>query len=85
MLRKLYCIGRNFARQITRDNVNAYAASIAFFIFLSLIPMLMLVCSILPYTNLTEADLMRAMTEFVPPSMDAFIMNQIEKMLFLIK
>lgn len=77
LLRKLYCIGRNFARQIARDNVNAYAASIAFFIFLSLIPMLMLVCSILPYTNLTEADLMRAMTEFVPPSMDAFIMNQI--------
>lgn len=77
MIRKLYCIGRNFAKQLTRDNVNAYAASIAFFLFLSLIPMLMLVCAILPYTRVTEADLMRALTEIVPPSMDTFVINQV--------
>lgn len=57
------------------DNISAYAASIAFFLFLSMIPMLMLLCAILPYTALTEADLMRAMTDIVPPSMDAFVVN----------
>ncbi|MBO5291595.1 MAG: YihY/virulence factor BrkB family protein [Lachnospiraceae bacterium] len=77
MIRKLFCIGRNFARQLARDNVNSYAASIAFFIFLSIIPMLMLLCAVLPYTNLTEADLMRALVEFVPSSMDSFIVNQV--------
>ncbi len=77
MLHKLYRIGRNFAGQLAKDNVSAYAASIAFFIFLSLIPMLMLICSILPYTNMTEADLMRVLTEFVPPSMDTFVVGQV--------
>jgi len=37
----------------------------------------MLLCAILPYTNLTEADLMRALTEVVPSSMDAFVVNQV--------
>ena len=77
MIRKLYYIGRNFGRQISRDNINAYAASIAFFIFLSLIPMLMLLCSILPYTTLTRADLMRTLTEVLPPSLESFVINQI--------
>lgn len=77
MIKKLYIIGRNFTKQITRDNINAYAASIAFFFFLSLVPMLMLICSILPYTSLTEADLMKLVTELVPASMEAFFIGQI--------
>lgn len=77
MVKKLYCIGRNFTKQITRDNLNAYAASIAFFFFLSLVPMLMLICSILPYTSLTEADLMKLVAEMVPASMESFFISQI--------
>ena len=40
--------------------MNAYAASTAFFLFLSLIPMVMLICSIIPYTPLKESDLTKA-------------------------
>lgn len=58
---RIYRLIRGFARQMNRANVNAYAASTAFFIFLSLIPMIMLVCSILSFTPLLkESDLMEA-------------------------
>lgn len=57
---RIYRILRGFGRQMSRANVNAYAASTAFFLFLSLIPMVMLICSIIPYTPLKESDLTRA-------------------------
>ena len=57
---RIYRILRGFGRQMSRANVNAYAASTAFFLFLSLIPMVMLICSIIPYTPLKESDLTKA-------------------------
>ncbi len=66
MNRKVYIALRDFMKQLSRENVNAYAASTAFFLFVSLIPMLILVCSIIPYTPLTEADLMKAAVEVTP-------------------
>ncbi len=38
--------------------LSSFAASSAFFLFLSLIPILLLVCSVLPYTRLSQADLL---------------------------
>lgn len=77
MIHKLYVIMKDFQKQIKRDNISAYAASSAFFIFLSLFPMLLLICSILPYTSLTEADLMRVATQIAPGGIDGFVVNQI--------
>lgn len=37
--------------------LSAFAASSAFFLFLSLIPILLLLCSIIPYTGLSQAEL----------------------------
>lgn len=77
MIRKLYLILLDFNKQIGKDNISVYAASAAFFLFLSLFPMLLLICMILPYTSLTEADLMHIVTQITPDSMDVFVMNQI--------
>lgn len=63
--------GRTFLQEMKRDNVGTHASSAAFFIFLSLIPILMLIFSILPYTPLKEADLMKAITEILPNSLDS--------------
>lgn len=73
MSRKLFHIMRNFAKQISRDNVSAHAASTAFFLFLSLIPLLMLVCAILPYTPVTEAMLMELAVNLTPDSANALL------------
>lgn len=60
----------DFSEHMKRLNINAYAASIAFFFFLSVMPMLMLICAILPYTPLTEENLVKALTDLTPEMID---------------
>lgn len=50
---KLY----NLIEGAGRIELGSLAASAAFFLFLSLIPMLMLLCSAIPYTGLSQTDL----------------------------
>ena len=66
ILKKLYKIYDGFARSIKKLNIDAYAACTSFFLLLSFTPMLILVCSILPFTRLTEADLIEFMQGFLP-------------------
>lgn len=73
MLKRLLFIGYDFGKQMSKKNISAFAASTAFFLFLSLIPALMLLCSIVPYTPLTEANLMSAARQITPDAMDALV------------
>lgn len=73
MFKRLLFIGYDFGKQMSRKNISAFAASTAFFLFLSLIPALMLLCAIIPYTPLTEANLMNAAKEISPDAMDALL------------
>lgn len=66
MLHKLYELGRDFSARMKKQNISAYAASIAFFFFLSIVPMLIMICTIIPYTPLTERHLVEAVTDMVP-------------------
>ena len=43
---RLYYIIRDFNWQMTKKNISAFAASTAFFLFLSMIPLLMALCAI---------------------------------------
>lgn len=75
---RIYRLVRGFARQMSRANVNAYAASTAFFIFLSLIPMIMLICSALSFAPfLKESDLMRAV-QLLPSSISPLLISLIQ-------
>ena len=40
-------IWRDFSSQMKKQNISAYASSTAFFLFLSVIPMLMVVCAVI--------------------------------------
>ncbi len=79
MYRKLYSIVHRFSEQLSKYNVSAHAAGTAFFLFLSLIPLLMLLCAIVPYTPITEATLMRFIVEVTPSSADALIVSLIKE------
>lgn len=70
---KLIKIGMNFSKKMSEKNISAYAASTAFFIFLSLVPMLMVICTMIPYTPLTEENLTRAITEVTPDQIDPMV------------
>lgn len=70
MVRKWFVILRDFSRQMGKQNISAFAASTAFFLFLSLVPMLMMICTIIPYTPLTEENLMMVVTDLTPTMID---------------
>ena len=77
MFRRLLFIGYDFGKHMGRKNISAYAASTAFFIFLSLIPALMLLCSLLPYTPITEANLMPVAKDISPDAVNPLLVNVI--------
>lgn len=61
---------KDFAAQVKKQGISAHAASTAFFLFLSLVPMLMVLCSVIPYTPLTEANLIKVITDITPDMFD---------------
>ncbi len=59
-------LGKAFAREMTRNQISMLASGATFFFFLSLIPILMLLCSILPYTPLSETDFILFIETILP-------------------
>ena len=56
----------SFAGAIGKKSIAANSASIAFYIFISMIPMFILLCSQLPLTGISKAELTQAVTEMIP-------------------
>lgn len=73
MIKKLYLTFYNFNRQMRKKNISSFAASTAFFLFISLIPILYLVCSILPYVNITEEFLRESIDAVLPGVIGVFL------------
>lgn len=58
---------------IKENDLSVYAASIAYFLFLSFIPMMVIICSLLPFTPLNSIDLLEFLKEITPESMNDFL------------
>lgn len=78
-MKKVCLLVKRFNQKLRQDDIGAYASSIAFFLFLSLIPLLFLVCFLLPYTPLSEADLMVFCMKIVPKQMNPWIIGLISQ------
>lgn len=78
-MRKLYLTCRNFARQMGRRNISAFAASTAFFLFLSLVPMLVLICSIIPYTPITQETILELAAQWTPDRVNSLVVSMIQE------
>lgn len=70
---------RQFTRQIKQEHISAHAASTAFFLFLSLVPMLIVLCAIIPYTPLTQADLAAFLIDLTPEIVDPMVARLVEE------
>lgn len=73
MIRKLYIIIDDFRHQMSRKNIGSFAAGTAFFLFLSLVPMLIMLCTIIPFTHLTEENLLDAIMGVTPDMLDPLV------------
>lgn len=69
----------DLARKMKRQNISAHAASTAFFLFLSLVPMLIVICTVIPYTPLTEENLVKVVTDITPETVDQMAENLISE------
>lgn len=69
-------IGRELYRfgiHVGSSNIATYAAGIALYFFLSLIPLFIILCSLLPYTDVSMEDLIKAVTNITPDIADRFV------------
>ena len=67
----------SFSREISDKNIGAYAASSAFFLFLALVPLLIVICSVLPLTPITEDVLIKVVMTVMPQTFSGFVSSLI--------
>lgn len=67
-MKKLYHKVMEFLDHTARDHVGAYAAQSAFFMMLSLIPLLLMLLTLVQYTPLTKGDVMTVIETVFPSS-----------------
>ena len=70
MVREVLSVIIDFSGQLGKKKINDFAASTAFFFFLSVVPLLIMICTIIPYTPLTEENLVELVTDFLPDQVD---------------
>ncbi|MDO4312677.1 MAG: YihY/virulence factor BrkB family protein [Eubacteriales bacterium] len=58
---------------VSRHHVGAYAAQAAYFFMLSMIPIILLLLTMVQYTPITKADVMTAVVQVFPSSVDSMI------------
>lgn len=75
---KIYQEIVEFTHNMKKENLNAFASGAAFFIFLSLVPILIVICSIIPYTPLTEENLLGLILEVTPRRLDGIVTSVVD-------
>ena len=68
MKRNIRILITYFSKKVYRDNITAYAAQAALFIFMSLIPLLMILLWLLRYTPVTPALIIKGLDLILPNS-----------------
>lgn len=72
-IKELYDDIMELIGEITKDHVGAYAAQTAFFFMLCMIPIILLLLTMVQYTPVTKADVMTAVIQVFPSSVDSLI------------
>ena len=76
---KIYENIRHFIRKISGDRVGAFAAQSAFFMLLSLIPLLLLLLTMIQYTPITKANVLEAVVQVFPKSVNQLVVSVVDQ------
>ncbi len=76
---EIYKKVKTFMNELNEKHVSAYAAKTAYFIMLSFIPFLMLLCTIIQYTPLHKADVLALFVGAFPSSIDPLVISVIDE------
>lgn len=69
----------NITADISADHVGAYAAQSAYFFMLCLIPIILLLITMVQYTPVTKADVMTAVIQVFPSSVETLITSVVNQ------
>lgn len=69
---------RGFIRDLKQINLNTYASSGAFYIFLSLVPMLVVICTVIPYTPITQESLLSFVMGIFPAKVENIVVEIVD-------
>lgn len=72
-LKEIYQKILNMTADVTEDHVGAYATQSAYFFMLCMIPIILLLITMVQYTPVTKADVMTAVIQVFPTSVDSMI------------
>lgn len=75
MIKKIIQKGIGVSEEVGRDHVGAYAAQSAYFFMLCMIPILLLLLTLVQFTPVTKADVMTAVMQVFPSSVDSLIVS----------
>ncbi len=64
---------KEFIGELYNDDIWTHAGSAAFFFFLAVIPTFLMICTILPFTPVSEQDFMNAVLHLIPSSTEGFV------------
>ncbi len=70
---KIYGLQKDIRRSVNEAEVGTYASGAAFFLFLSLIPMVMIAGSVIPYDTLTKKDMVNISQAVIPERIYHFL------------
>ncbi len=73
----LFVLARDFSLKMQKKNIAAFAGSCAYFFIISLIPLLIVITSLVPYIAITENDLVQALKEITPAFADDIVVKLI--------
>ena len=74
-IKGIYLKLRKFQKLIVLLDVSTYAAGAAFFLFLSLIPMIMIVSGVLPYSEILQKDVVTISQAVIPEKVYRFLIE----------
>lgn len=66
---------KNICTNINNDNISAYSAQCSYYTILSFIPFIILLITLIQYTNIEQQALFNAISKIVPSSMNEFILG----------
>lgn len=79
MLREIIVRCREISRRMNEDHTGAYAAQSAFFIVLSLVPIILLLITLVQFTPVTKSDVILAVREVFPKSFNTMIIDVVQQ------
>ncbi|MGN0383521.1 MAG: YihY/virulence factor BrkB family protein [Eubacterium sp.] len=80
MIKKLFKHIWSLIDGMTEDNVGTYAAQAAFFVMLSLFPLIMLILSTISFTSISKSTVIYLIVKFLPSSATDIIENIINEL-----